>query len=94
MTSLGSVSFTWLNSSCSAKGTELKNNENSSIVVLSVYLRVRNGVLMSAALLEKILAELPKLHMGETETKAVISARDTFLRGSSFDGITRNLPGD
>ena len=49
---------------------------------------------MSAALLEKILAERPKLHMGETETKAVISARDTFLRGSSFDGIIKNLPGD
>jgi hypothetical protein len=49
---------------------------------------------MSAALLEKILAERPKLHIGDTETKAVISARDTFLRGPILDGISKNLPGD
>lgn len=48
----------------------------------------------STALLEKILAERPRLHRGETETGAVISAQDTFLRGTSFDCITKNLPGD
>ena len=49
---------------------------------------------MSAALLEKILAERPKLHVGDTETRAAISARDTFLRGPILDAITKNLPGD
>jgi hypothetical protein len=49
---------------------------------------------MSADLLEKILAEHPKFHQGETETKVTISAQDTFLRGPSFDCVTKNLPGN
>lgn len=49
---------------------------------------------MSADLLEKILAERPKFHRGDTETKVALVPGKTFLRGSSFDSITENRPGD
>jgi len=47
---------------------------------------------MSRALLEKILAESPKFHRGETETQRVISAQDTSLRGSALESMLNNLP--
>jgi predicted O-methyltransferase YrrM len=47
---------------------------------------------MSSALLEKILAEAPKFHRGETETQRTISAKDSFLNGLGFENISRNLP--
>jgi len=49
---------------------------------------------MSADLPEKILAERPKFHRGDTETKVALVHDKTFLRGSSFDSITENRPGD
>lgn len=47
---------------------------------------------MSSGLFDKILADLPKLHCGETETQRTISARDTSLQGSAFENISKNAP--
>jgi predicted O-methyltransferase YrrM len=47
---------------------------------------------LSSILLEKILAELPKFHRGETETKRMVSAQQTLLRGSMFASILKNEP--
>jgi methyltransferase family protein len=47
---------------------------------------------MSSALLERILTDSPTFHSGETETRKVISAQDTFLRGAAFENISSNQP--
>jgi len=47
---------------------------------------------VNTSMLEKILAERPKFHRGETETGRAIGAAETILRGSDLDGITKNLP--
>jgi predicted O-methyltransferase YrrM len=48
---------------------------------------------MSRALLEKMLAEPPKLHHGETEIRRTVSAHDTFLKGRALNGILNGSPG-
>jgi hypothetical protein len=47
---------------------------------------------MNAAMLEKILAERPKFHSGETETGGVIAPGDTILHGRELERINKNLP--
>lgn len=47
---------------------------------------------MSAAMLEKILADRPNLHSGETETKREIAARDTIYRGSVLENFNKDIP--
>ena len=47
---------------------------------------------MNTAMLDKILAERPKFHSGETETGGVIAAGDTIIRGCDLERITKNLP--
>jgi predicted O-methyltransferase YrrM len=49
-------------------------------------------IAMNTAMLDKILAERPKFHSGETETGSVIAAGDTILRGHDLETITKNLP--
>lgn len=46
---------------------------------------------MSSVLLEKILAESPKFHRGETEARRAISKQETSLNGWSFESISNNL---
>ena len=47
---------------------------------------------MSRILLEKILAEWPKIHRGETETRRTISEQQTSLHGSMLQNILKNVP--
>lgn len=47
---------------------------------------------MSVTMLEKILADRPHLHSGETETKREIAARDTIFRGSFLENLNEDLP--
>lgn len=43
-------------------------------------------------MLEKIFAERPNLHRGETETNAVIAPRNTIYRGSVLENLNKDLP--
>jgi predicted O-methyltransferase YrrM len=45
---------------------------------------------MTCVVLEKILAESPTFHCGETETRRTISKQETSLNGSSFENISNN----
>lgn len=47
---------------------------------------------MSAPMLEKILADRPSLHSGETETKREIAARDTIFRGAVLENFNKAVP--
>ncbi|MGH9434222.1 MAG: class I SAM-dependent methyltransferase [Terriglobia bacterium] len=47
---------------------------------------------MSTATLERIFAERPEFHRGETETKCPISASETILRGRALEGVAKKLP--
>src|ERR1019366_7698005 len=47
---------------------------------------------MSSELLEKILAESPKFHRGDTETRRIVSEQQTSLRGSMLRSVVNKVP--
>lgn len=49
-------------------------------------------LIMGREILEKIVAERPGLHSGETETRSVIAAEDTIFHGSALEHVNKDLP--